>query len=78
MNRQDYNRLTSDQFKGRKARTTRVIKNGVGSIPAGTVVTIARKFSGFEIETPRCSCCGVSLFVTRVEPDALDLIPTET
>lgn len=77
MNRRDYNRLTSAEFKGRKARTTRTIESRSLSVPAGSIVTIVRKFSGFEIATPKCQCCGVSVFMTKVGPDALDLLPTE-
>lgn len=77
VNRRDYNRLTSDQFKGRKARTLRKIESRLLSLPVGSIVTIVRKFSGFEIATPECQCCGVSVFMTRVGFEALDLLPTD-
>lgn len=74
MNWRDYDKTTAKQLCGRKARTTRALRNGYAEIPAGTVVTITGKLGGLAIETEKCRSCGVRVFVNRVEPDAVILL----
>jgi hypothetical protein len=77
VNRADYDRLTERQFVelGAAFVTTRLIQNGVVGVPAGTRVSITRKFGGFGIESAPCSHCGVTVRVTKVEPSAIAFSP---
>jgi hypothetical protein len=36
-----------------------------------------RKFGGFEIEGPKCECCGVQVRMTKVDPEYLGLLALE-
>lgn len=38
-------------------------------------VIIRGKYSGLEIETEACGACGASLYMRKVPPDALELLP---
>lgn len=76
MNRRDYESMTEKQFRGRQARTLFDMQNGTRTIAAGTVVTITRKFGGFDITVATCKHCGLGLRMTRVQPRDLELLPT--
>ncbi len=71
----EYRRTPGREFEGRRARVTRDIGNRVGSIKAGSVVTIERKFKGFEVVSEDCEHCGVRLRITRVDPMFIELLP---
>ena len=71
----EYKRMTLSQLKGRKAYTIRPLESGRFRVPRGTLVTITVKYKGFQIETQPCKYCGVQVFMSRVEPYALDLMP---
>jgi hypothetical protein len=72
----EYAKLRDATVTGRQARLTRPVANGGGyTLQKGTVVTIKRKFGGFEIEGVLCKHCGVQVRVTRVNYGSLDLLP---
>lgn len=77
MNRREYDRLTGEQLRGRKVRTLCPMSNGFVEIPAGTILTIGRKFSGFTMRSEPCSLCGVRVLISRVEPQSVELLPKE-
>jgi hypothetical protein len=72
--RADYERLTERQFValGQAFVTTRPIHNGVVGVPAGTPVSITRKFGGFSIESAPCQHCGVTVRVSRVDVGSIE------
>ena len=74
MNSNQYRRMTNDDFVGRLARTICQISNGYGTIGAGQLVVIKRKYGGFEVESVPCRSCGLQLRITRVSAGAIDLV----
>jgi hypothetical protein len=60
---------------GRKVRTRREIRNGLGSVPAGTVMNVTDNRAGLALETKKCDCCGVRFYVRRVAEADVDLLP---
>ena len=61
---------SAKQWAGRRVITTREISNGLGSIPAGTLGTIA---SGYHIregnlhfKADKCPGCGLALICSRL------------
>lgn len=48
------------------------LRNGTGSVPAGTVLTVEGKFSGFTAISDSCSACGVRLRFRRVPAELVD------
>lgn len=54
--------------EGMHAKTTREMQTAMMVIPAGTRVRITRSFAWhrLEITADPCSCCGVSVRVSRV------------
>ncbi len=68
--------LTQTEY--RKTRTgdrvvaVRELHNGTGSVPAGTVLTVEGKFSGFTAISDNCGACGVRLRFRRVPANLVD------
>lgn len=46
-------------------------------IPAGAVLTVIGKSNGLELESEACSHCGVKVFIRKVEPYMVGLLPLE-
>ena len=62
---------------GKKCRATRMIRNGGGfALNPGSECMIVDVIPGhgFVIQTPKCPCCGVSVYIRRVSRDALELL----
>lgn len=70
-----YAALTEAQLKGRQVITRVPIRCRAYSLPAGATLTIARKFSGLDLEGLPCEHCGVRIYVRRVPPWDVDLVP---
>lgn len=70
----EYRRRTLKDLQKGLWRTQRVIRNGNLEVPIGTVVEITYKMKGLTIQTDPCKHCGVRIFVSRVEPTALEEI----
>lgn len=68
MTRREYDRLTLEQMKARRWRTTAVISTRLASVPVGTEVKITDKRGGIHFESPPCPCCKVSVRVRKVSP----------
>ena len=65
----DYENLT--------AITKREIGNSLGRLAKGSLLTITgHKRGRLNIQSKRCICCGVSIYITIVEPRALHLEDT--
>lgn len=67
-------RLKRD-WVGRKVRTRRELRNGMGIIPAGTVVTVTSNHSGLSLSTDSCGSCGVRVLISKVPERDVDLLP---
>jgi hypothetical protein len=70
-----YARHTARELIGRRVRTLREITTGMLSIPAGAELVIRRKFGGLDLRRDACACCGVAVWVLRVAPSAVELLP---
>ena len=75
MRQSEYNRLTDAELRGRRAKTNRVLQSGNYRVQSDTLVIIDRKYNGLSVRTDSCHNCGVGLYMTKVPPQALDLLP---
>lgn len=67
-----------DGLRGKSVRLRHDVANGSMSIAAGTVVRVTGTWrSGVNIEGPRCVGCGVSLRMTRVERNSIEIVDAE-
>lgn len=48
--------------------------NGNGRWPKGTKATVVSAGGGLRIASDKCPHCGVSLYMSRVHPDDLEII----
>jgi hypothetical protein len=66
------------ELRGRRVRTRFDMSNGNTKIPAGTVLRVANTWrSGVSLESPACSSCGVSVYITKIHRDEVELVPEE-
>lgn len=72
MNWTEYRRLKLEDMQGRRYRTARTMRNGNIEIPMGTEVRIVGKRSGLSLRSEPCKCCGVAVFISRVEPSGVE------
>lgn len=64
------------RFKvGDVVRSLREMRNGRAILPAGTLFTVHRRFSGYDLESHPCDKCGVQIRMTRVDDGALEPTP---
>lgn len=70
----DAPRLKRD-WVGRKVRTRRELRNGMGVIPAGTVAIVTYNRSGLSLSTDPCGSCGVRVLINRVPEHDVELLP---
>ena len=75
MTRTEYQRMTEKELRGRRVRTLPPMSNGNGSIPEGTLLTIRGKQGGLALQCPPCKHCGRAVYITRVEPMHVELLP---
>lgn len=61
-----YRRMTAAEMQRRRWRTTRILRNGNMTVPAGSQVRVVRKFNGLDIEADPCDHCGVAIRVRSV------------
>lgn len=70
----EYKRRTEKDWYGTKVRLMDEIRNGRTVIPTGTVLKVMGKFDGFTLEGNTCECCGVSVLISRVNPDHVEVV----
>ncbi len=64
--------------EGRYVRTLREMCNGNYKIPKGSIVRVSSHWqSGVSLESDRCKCCGVSVFISKVHRDDVELMPKD-
>jgi hypothetical protein len=69
-------RKSFKELEGKRVRTLRPMQNRLAEIPEGTVMVITGKHSGFTLQSAEpCACCGVKLFISRIHPSAVELLP---
>jgi len=57
--------------------TIKSMKNGLQIIPEGTVCRIGENKRGLTLETEKCRCCGVQVFIKCVHESSVRLIDSE-
>jgi len=67
----EYKRMTLEEMQKKRWRTTREMRNGYVTIPAGMEVRITYKRGGLNIEGEKCAHCGVSVHISKVNPTDL-------
>jgi hypothetical protein len=73
-----YQKHNEAWFLGKRVRTLRDLRNGVTLIPKGTVLTIARKSSGFLLEGLPCERCGISVRISDVSHRDVDMVESDS
>lgn len=61
-------------WHGLKVRSRQEFRNGLGSVPAGTVFTVERNFSGMHLISDPCQCCGVRFRISKVPEADVEII----
>ena len=77
MTRREYEDMTEKQLKGRRVRSLVPMKNRIESLPVGTLFTITGKFGGLALRSDPCSTCKVQIWITRVSPGHVELLPLQ-
>lgn len=72
----DYEKKTTNYWKTVTVRTKRVLRNGCLEIPTGTICKITNKQGGFTLQTDPCKYCGVRVYITKVPPEAVEIVST--
>lgn len=78
MTQKEYEKNNEQFFRNKKVRLVKEISNGKGNIfGVGTVMTIKRKYKGFELEQisicKECNC-GERRSIHGVNPQAIELV----
>lgn len=73
----EYSRKPESYWRGKKVRALRPLQTGQGRVPAGTICTITKKFSGFSVETEACPHCGAQWFASKANYTAFELVGAE-
>lgn len=63
-------------WKGLRVRTTRALSNGIADLPEGSFATVtqAPHGTGLHLKFDRCKGCGVSLYMSRVRADDVEVV----
>lgn len=62
-------------WQRQRVASKRELGNSYGSLPTGTIFDIRRKLRGLEIESEKCSVCGLRLTISHVSYDYLVFAP---
>ena len=65
---------TEKWWIGKRVRSLRDFRNGVATLPAGTIFKVLGKQSGFALASERCECCGLSILINKVTSEAVELM----
>ena len=72
-----YERISENDFIGRKVKSLVPFRSGMFKFPVGITLTIRRKYGGFELITDPCPHCGVAAYINKVRPRDVELIEAE-
>ena len=61
-------------WEGLRVRTKRELRSGMYRFPSGTECRVIRNYGGLSLETETCKTCGVSVFITRVPEEAVEIL----
>lgn len=51
------------------------LRNGRYSLPAGTLFKVERNWKGLHLWSLGCDSCGVKVFISHVNEDAVEIMP---
>lgn len=63
---------------GMRVRTLYAMENGYAKMPAGSVALVTGVSRGFYLEFASCSCCSMTVKVSRVRPEHLEIVAQES
>ena len=55
-------------WKGLEVQSIKPLRNNYASLPSGTRFIVSCWSAGLSMRSEKCSCCGISLQITKVEP----------
>ena len=62
-------------YKGRRVRTLKDLKNGWGIIPAGALASIDYQGpTGSSLIIDPCSCCGVKAIISAIQASDIEFV----
>ena len=59
---------------GKKVRLKRDLQNKVAKFPKGSICTVNYAYAGLDLTGPKCSKCGVSIFIRKVPYGAVETV----
>lgn len=59
---------------GSRVKTLYAMENGYAKMPAGSVAVVTGVSRGFNLEFAPCSCCSMTVKVSRVRPEHLEIV----
>ena len=62
-------------WKGMRVRSTRELRNGWGSMPAGSFFRVTHATAGIHMKSEPCACCGFQWSVSKVSSDDIEPVP---
>lgn len=78
MTQKEYRKMTERELFGRRVRTLTPMSNGNTSVPTGTILAVRGKQGGLSLRCPPCKHCGRAVYITRVEPTHVELLPEQS
>lgn len=59
---------------GSRVKTLYAMENSYAKMPAGSVAVVTGVSRGFNLEFAPCSCCSMTVKVSRVRPEHLEIV----
>lgn len=63
-----------NDWVGLRVEIIRELSNGFYKAPAGTKFVIREARAGLRLLSERCACCGVQVYISKVDPRDVRLI----
>lgn len=64
-------------WKGKRVRSVRKLRNGFGEMPVGTIYKLHSALGGLSLSSEPCKCCGIEQFIRRVHPRDVEVVYDE-
>lgn len=69
-----YKQKPAKWWEGRRVRLLREVESGRLLLRAGTILPVVGKFKGLTLRSEPCGHCGVSVYITKVPPSAIEFV----
>lgn len=74
MGKENILKMNQHQLVGRKVKTLSDLGNSLAILPKGAICTIKYAHRGLELISDPCPCCGVSIVISGVKRNEVELI----